>query len=124
MCITGMGLRASSTTIPLSSFFLCINIHGIPAREQRRMFDAALERMSVGFKPDLIIISAGFDSHRGDPLGQLTLEDEDFVSLTAAVKEWANSASNGRIISCLEGGYNPDILGGTVRAHVAELERS
>jgi acetoin utilization deacetylase AcuC-like enzyme len=95
-----------------------------PAREQRRMFDAALEGMSVGFKPDLIIISAGFDSHRGDPLGQLTLEDEDFVSLTAAVKEWANSACNGRIISCLEGGYNLDILGGTVRAHVAELERS
>jgi acetoin utilization deacetylase AcuC-like enzyme len=52
------------------------------------------------------------------------LEDEDFVSLTAAVKEWANSACNGRIISCLEGGYNLDILGGTVRAHVAELERS
>jgi len=94
-----------------------------PRQEQRRMFDAALERMNAEFKPDLIIISAGFDSHRGDPLGQLRLEDDDFVSLTAVVKDWANSTCNGRIISCLEGGYNLDTLGATVRAHVAELER-
>jgi acetoin utilization deacetylase AcuC-like enzyme len=93
-----------------------------PAAEHKRMFDAALDEISGKFKPDLIMISAGFDSHNGDPLGQLRLEDEDFVSLTRAVKEWARDACNGRIVSCLEGGYNLQTLGQTVRAHVAELQ--
>jgi acetoin utilization deacetylase AcuC-like enzyme len=91
------------------------------ASEQRSMLDAALEEMSTRFKPDLIFISAGFDAHRSDPLGQLLLTDEDFTLMTRAVKQWAASVCNGRIISCLEGGYNLDTLGATVRAHVREL---
>jgi acetoin utilization deacetylase AcuC-like enzyme len=51
------------------------------------------------------------------------LEDDDFIALTAAVKEWAEGVCGGRIVSCLEGGYNLNLLGQTVRAHVAELER-
>jgi acetoin utilization deacetylase AcuC-like enzyme len=91
------------------------------AKEQRSMLDAALEEMSARFKPDLIFISAGFDAHEADPLGQLLLTDEDFTLMTRAVKQWAASACNGRLISCLEGGYNLKTLGGTVRAHVSEL---
>ena len=91
------------------------------ASEQRSMLDAALEEMSARFKPDLIFISAGFDAHTADPLGQLLLTDEDFTLMTRAVKEWAASACNGRVISCLEGGYNLGTLGQTVRAHVKEL---
>jgi acetoin utilization deacetylase AcuC-like enzyme len=72
----------------------------------------------------LIILSAGFDSHRGDPLGQLLLEDEDFVSLTRTAKEWATQVCNGRLVSCLEGGYNLETLGETVRAHVNELRQN
>jgi acetoin utilization deacetylase AcuC-like enzyme len=94
-----------------------------PAIEHKRAFEAALEEMRKKFKPDLIIISAGFDSHRDDPLGQLLLTDHDFVEMTRAVKQWANETCNGRIISCLEGGYNLDTLGATVRAHVAELQK-
>jgi len=86
-----------------------------PANEQKRAFEAALEEMSSEFKPDLIIISAGFDSHIDDPLGQLLLTDRDFIDLTRAVKQWANSSCKGRVVSCLEGGYNLDTLGGTVR---------
>ena len=93
------------------------------AGEHKRMFDAALDEISGKFKPDLIMISAGFDSHNGDPLGQLLLEDEDFVALTRTVKDWARDACHGRIVSCLEGGYNLQTLGETVRAHVAELQR-
>lgn len=93
-----------------------------PAREQKRMFEAALDEIGGKFKPDLIFISAGFDSHHGDPLGQLLLEDKDFVSLTRTVKDWAKQACNGRIVSCLEGGYNLETLGQTVRAHVVELQ--
>jgi acetoin utilization deacetylase AcuC-like enzyme len=92
-----------------------------PATEQKRSFEAALEDMSVNFKPDLIIISAGFDSHRDDPLGQLLLTDQDFVELTRAVKQWARESCNGRLVSCLEGGYNLETLGETVRVHVSEL---
>lgn len=94
-----------------------------PAVEQKRAFESALEDMSANFSPDLIIISAGFDSHIGDPLGQLLLSDKDFVDLTRAVKQWAASSCNGRLVSCLEGGYNLETLGETVRAHVEELSR-
>ena len=93
-----------------------------PAAEQQRGFEAALDEMARSFNPDLIIISAGFDSHLDDPLGQLLLKDEDFVAMTKAVKEWAASSCNGRLVSCLEGGYNLDTLGETVRAHVQELQ--
>lgn len=92
-----------------------------PAVEHRRMFEAALEEISAKFQPDLIIISAGFDAHASDPLGQLQLEDEDFILMTRAVQQWARSACEGRIISCLEGGYNLETLGTTIRAHVRTL---
>jgi len=96
----------------------------VPAEEQRRVFESAIEAIDGRFKPDLVFISAGFDAHEADPLGQLLLEDDDFVSLTRVVKDWAGSVCSGRVISCMEGGYNLDTLGETVRAHVAELQRS
>ncbi|HEY9502243.1 MAG TPA: histone deacetylase [Pyrinomonadaceae bacterium] len=94
-----------------------------PAVEQRRGFEAALEDINSRFVPDLILISAGFDSHVDDPLGQLLLTDKDFVAMTRALKQWANDACKGRLVSCLEGGYNLDTLGQTALAHVIELQR-
>jgi acetoin utilization deacetylase AcuC-like enzyme len=94
---------------------------GTSARVHRHTFDAALEEIADKFTPDLIIISAGFDAHAGDPLGQLLLEDEDFVAMTRAVKTWADGACAGRVISCLEGGYNLATLGATALAHVRAL---
>ncbi len=93
------------------------------ASEQRSMFDAALEDMNKNFRPDLIIISAGFDAHLTDPLGQLLLEDTDYIEMTKAVKQWADEVCGGRIISCMEGGYNLQTLGETVRGHIGELTR-
>ena len=92
-----------------------------PAAEHRRAFETALEEIGAKFKPDLVIISAGFDSRAGDPLGQLSLTDEDFVALTRVAKEWARDACAGRLVSCLEGGYNLLTLGETVAAHVRTL---
>src|SRR4029450_13039295 len=89
------------------------------AVEQTRMFEAALEDISKKFKPDLVMISAGFDAHLSDPLGQLRLEDRDFVSLTRTGKQWAGDVCGGRIVSSLEGGYNLETLGETVKNHVA-----
>jgi len=94
-----------------------------PANEQRRGFEGALEDINSTFVPDLIIISAGFDSHIDDPLGQLLLGDSDFIQMTRVVKQWANEACKGRLVSCLEGGYNLNTLGQTALAHVTELQR-
>lgn len=93
------------------------------ADEQRRVFDAALHEISGDFRPDLIMISAGFDAHLTDPLGQLMLEDRDFAAMTSVVKQWAKEVCGGRMVSCLEGGYNLDTLGATVKDHVVELGR-
>ena len=91
------------------------------ARDYKRMFEAALEQVADNFTPDLIIISAGFDAHHSDPLGQLNLEDANFREITRTVKSWANEVCGGNIVSCLEGGYNLETLGETVRTHVDEL---
>ncbi|MDQ3131016.1 MAG: histone deacetylase, partial [Acidobacteriota bacterium] len=93
------------------------------ATDQKRMFENAIGDINRNFKPDLIMISAGFDAHLTDPLGQLRLEDSDFVSLTKTVKNWADEVCGGRIVSCLEGGYNLDTLGESVKNHVLELSR-
>lgn len=93
------------------------------AGEQKRMFDNAINDIHRNFKPDLVIISAGFDAHLTDPLGQLRLEDKDFVEMTKTVKQWANDVCGGRIVSALEGGYNLETLGETVRNHVLALSK-
>ena len=85
------------------------------------MFENALNDISRNFAPDLVFISAGFDAHESDPLGQLKLLDEDFVEMTKTVKQWANELCAGRIVSCLEGGYNLETLGETARSHIGEL---
>lgn len=91
------------------------------AVEHRKLFDKAIANIAGRFRPDLILISAGFDAHQSDPLGQLNLEDKDFAAMTRTVKNWAKEVCGGRIVSCLEGGYNLDTLGVTVKTHVAAL---
>lgn len=75
------------------------------------------------FKPDVILISAGFDSRIDDPLGQFRLTDEDFVILTRHLLETAQTHCSGRLVSVLEGGYNLAGLAKAVTAHVGELRR-
>ncbi len=71
------------------------------------------------FQPELVLISAGFDSRIGDLLGQFTLTDDDFADLTRAVMEIADAHAGGRIVSVLEGGYN---LGGLASAALSHVE--
>ncbi|MFO1484594.1 MAG: histone deacetylase [Verrucomicrobiaceae bacterium] len=73
------------------------------------------------FKPDLILISAGFDSRIEDPLGQFRLTDDDFVALTKLLLESAKTHCQGRLVSILEGGYNLRGLASAVTAHVQTL---
>jgi acetoin utilization deacetylase AcuC-like enzyme len=73
------------------------------------------------FRPDLVLISAGFDSRLGDLLGRFTLTDDDFVDLTRAVMEMADRHASGRVVSLLEGGYNLNGLASAATAHVGAL---
>ena len=73
------------------------------------------------FKPNMIVISAGFDARVDDPLGMLNLTDEDFSALTRMVKKWADEFCEGRVLSVLEGGYQPTGLSKAVLAHVKAL---
>jgi acetoin utilization deacetylase AcuC-like enzyme len=73
------------------------------------------------FKPEMIFVSAGFDAHRDDDLGQLGLVEADYTWITAQIKDVAQRHAKGRIVSCLEGGYNLDALGRSVEAHVRAL---
>jgi len=73
------------------------------------------------FKPELIMVSAGFDAHEMDPLGQLELQDDDFGWITAEICRYADDACGGRVISVLEGGYDLDALASASLAHVGAL---
>jgi acetoin utilization deacetylase AcuC-like enzyme len=94
---------------------------GTPRDEYLQRFQTALENFADRLRPQLILISAGFDSHRDDPVGSLELETEDFITLTQIVQSVANTHCQGRVVSVLEGGYNPGILAGCVEVHLHEL---
>jgi acetoin utilization deacetylase AcuC-like enzyme len=73
------------------------------------------------FKPELILLSAGFDSRVGDPLGQFLLSDEDFAELTKLMLGLADQYAGGRLVSVLEGGYSLTGLAAGVRSHASAL---
>ena len=81
-----------------------------------------LPRLS-DFRPELIIISAGFDAHMRDPLANINLDETDFVWVTQKIMDVADQWANGRIVSLLEGGYDLEALGNSVAAHVMALMR-
>lgn len=95
--------------------------YGISRREYRDAFLDALHDMADRMKPELVILSAGFDAHAEDPVGDLGLEIEDFEDLTRDVLDVAVTHAGGRLVSVLEGGYNVPILSGCVAAHVGVL---
>ena len=87
----------------------------------REMIEQAWMPRLEEFKPEMIFISAGFDAHREDDLGQLGLTEQDYTWITAQIKDVAKRHAKGRIVSLLEGGYNLGALGRSVEAHVRVL---
>jgi acetoin utilization deacetylase AcuC-like enzyme len=73
------------------------------------------------FDPDLVVVSAGFDAHQRDPLGQLQLQDEDYEWITRQIRAIAETACNGRLVSILEGGYDLEALASAALAHTSAL---
>jgi acetoin utilization deacetylase AcuC-like enzyme len=111
---TGSGEGAGHTVnVPLR--------FGVKRSEYQSAFKYALERMADRVRPELVLLSAGFDAHALDPVGSLGLEVEDFVWMTRAAVDVARTHSAGRLVSCLEGGYNVDVLAEAVQAHLEVL---
>jgi acetoin utilization deacetylase AcuC-like enzyme len=96
-----------------------------PAGAGRREILGAFQQVLLPklheFRPELVFISAGFDSRIKDPLGQFLLDDQDFVDLTRLLMEVAASYAGGRVVSVLEGGYNLSGLASAATAHVRAL---
>jgi acetoin utilization deacetylase AcuC-like enzyme len=109
---TGEGLGATfNLTLP----------YGISRHDFKTRFSARLADAAEHSKPQLVLISAGFDAHAADPVGSLSLESEDFADLTSFVLDVANTHCGGKIVSLLEGGYNPAMLAESVEVHLKGL---
>ncbi len=97
----------------------------LPANADGQMFRRAFERLILpavdAHKPEIVIISAGFDAHRADPLANLNLTEEDFVWATREICRLADTHAQGRVVSTLEGGYDLAALAASTAAHIKTL---
>ena len=94
---------------------------GLPREKYIGELLAKIDAATAGFTPDLVLISAGFDSLAGDPLGGFTLELDDVTRLTNELVSRAGQWCGGRVVSALEGGYAPERLGQAAVAHMRAL---
>lgn len=84
-------------------------------------FEKKLKPAALSFSPDFVLISAGFDAHKDDPLGGMKVTEEGFVQMTKIVRDIAQKCCESRLVSVLEGGYNLDALAASVEAHIRVL---
>jgi acetoin utilization deacetylase AcuC-like enzyme len=96
---------------------------GTPRRDYLSQFQTELTAFADRVRPQLVLLSAGFDAHRADPVGSLGLEIEDFGTLTNLVCDLADQHAGGRLVSLLEGGYNPPVLAECVELHLKEMRK-
>ncbi len=111
---TGQGKGAGFTiNVPLSG--------GQGDEEYLEVFRKVLVPAAEAFRPEFVLISAGFDAHRHDPLASMDLTERGYKDLTRIVASIAKNFSEGRIVACLEGGYHLQALAGSVDQHIQEL---
>ncbi len=102
-------------------------IHNVPlargtqGREIRAIWQGDLLPALDAMKPQLILVSAGFDGHRDDDMSDLGMSEDDFASITDTIVQIARRHAKGRIVSMLEGGYDSSALGRSVAAHIRSL---
>lgn len=89
--------------------------------EYAAIFERLLSPVAEQFRPDLILVSAGFDPHMDDPMGGMRLTADGFAAMTASIKKIADTVCCGRMVYSLEGGYNTDALSGSVKAVLKEM---
>ena len=95
---------------------------GTESKEFHEIFEKKVLTPIEKFKPDVILISAGFDAHKRDPLANINLESSDFFTITKKIIEIANIHSKGRVISFLEGGYDLQALSESIIEHLKGLK--
>lgn len=111
---TGSGAGVGSTlNVPVTM--------GTSREVYEQKFRSSVEAFAKKIKPQLLLLSAGFDAHRLDPVGSLGLEVDDFVWMTQCLRGIADEFCEGKLVSMLEGGYNTEILPLCVEAHLREL---
>jgi len=98
--------------------------YGTESEEILETFRQMLRHFAERVKPDLVLLSAGFDAHAEDPVGDLGLATEDFAELTQAVVDVADTWCEGRLASMLEGGYHPQRLAESIEQHLNVLDQS
>jgi acetoin utilization deacetylase AcuC-like enzyme len=94
---------------------------GIGRDEYHSRVAGELAAFADAVRPQLVLVSAGFDAHRLDPVGSLGLETEDYIALTQLVLDVASLHAGGRVVSLLEGGYDLDALAQSVAVHLETL---
>ena len=94
---------------------------GMKGKEFLKIFDQKILKPIDNFKPEIILISAGFDAHRRDPLANINLESEDFYEITKQIVDLSKIHSKGKVISFLEGGYDLIALSESVKYHLQAL---
>ena len=115
------GTGAASDRGPHESVWNVPMAAGLPRETYVGAFLSAVDAAAEGFTPDVVLLSAGFDSLAGDPLGGFTLELEDVDRLTRELVSRAEQWCGGRLVSALEGGYAPDRLGEACVTHLRAL---
>jgi acetoin utilization deacetylase AcuC-like enzyme len=95
--------------------------YGASRQEYLSKFATTLQAFADQVRPQLVLLSAGFDAHRADPVGSLGIESEDFAGLTQPVLEIARAHCGGKLVSCLEGGYDLAALAASVEIHLRTL---
>ncbi len=93
-------------------------VYGQDDRAYVQALEEALKQIEINFKPELVLISAGFDAHQEDPIGGMQVTDEGFYKLTEIVSRFAQRHANGKVISFLEGGYHFSALSRSVYRHL------
>jgi acetoin utilization deacetylase AcuC-like enzyme len=115
------GTGAAEDRGPLRTIWNIPKPPGLAASEYVQALERGIDDATANFLPELILVSAGFDSLAGDPLGGFTLEVDDFERLTKSVVARAVSWCGGRLVSVLEGGYAPDRVGQAAVRHLGAL---
>lgn len=118
------GTGAASETGTGAALGTTLNLpvkYGTSRHDYLARFETELDRFASRIRPQLVIVSAGFDAHRKDPVGSLGLQSEDFARLTEIVQDAANKHCEGKIVSVLEGGYDPQKLAESVGFHLTTL---
>jgi acetoin utilization deacetylase AcuC-like enzyme len=95
--------------------------YGTPRKEFFDLFKQGLDKIAARIKPQLVLVSAGFDAHKNDPVGSLDLETDDYIQLTKLVGAVADAHAGGKLMTILEGGNNVNALADSVAIHLNTL---